>query len=404
MANVDDAFQVKKPRIEHPKGFRPGYHDKGTTGYVVTRPLDERPDGRDWSWVLEQWNLDPDLYEIEEPVEVRAWDQAIGAGEVRTAYYVKAKVRLKGSGETDPDYDSLIEWVRRRPRAKKPAPTGRQALVVCLSDWQLGKADGYGTAGTVKAVKALEKDLLSHARGLRAMGVDIRTLTVLGLGDLVEGCDGFYAMQPFTVELDRRAQIRIVKELLVSLLDAWAPHFEEVQVACVGGNHGENRKNGKAYTTFADNDDVAVFEHVRDMLTHNDTGRYEHFRWLIPDDQLSLSLDVEGTVVGLIHGHQAGNGKWPASRVWEWWRGQALGRRPVADSDVLCWGHFHQLNVRHDGGRWSIGVPTMDGGSRWFAENYGSESDAGTLTFVTSGGRVDHIRVLEGRGWDREPA
>lgn len=188
------------------------------------------------------------------------------------------------------------------------------------------------------------------------------------------------------------------------MLDLWAPHFEEIVCAAVGGNHGEERANGKSYTDFADNHDVAAVEDAMDQMRHNDDGRYDHIRWVIPDHQLSITVDIEGTIVGLAHGHQAGGGKYPDTRVWEWWKGQQMGRRLVADADCLVTAHFHTFTARNDYGRWHLQCPTLDGGSRWFAESYGSESTAGTLTFVTSGGKVDHIRVLEGRGWDREPA
>ena len=44
---------------------------------------------------------------------------------------------------------------------------------------------------------------------------------------------------------------------LIKALKEWSPMFKNVVVACGPGNHGENRKNGKAYTTFGDNFDVA---------------------------------------------------------------------------------------------------------------------------------------------------
>ena len=40
-------------------------------------------------------------------------------------------------------------------------------------------------------------------------------LTIVGLGDIVEGCEGFYDMQTFTVEYDLRRQKMIARRLLV---------------------------------------------------------------------------------------------------------------------------------------------------------------------------------------------
>ena len=48
-------------------------------------------------------------------------------------------------------------------------------MIVCLSDWQMGKRDGDGTKGIVARIE------------LRKSGVDLAHLYVVGLGDIVEG-------------------------------------------------------------------------------------------------------------------------------------------------------------------------------------------------------------------------
>jgi hypothetical protein len=67
-------------------------------------------------------------------------------------------------------------------------------------------------------------------------------------------------MQTFSVELDRRQQVKLVRRMLVTMLTEWGRLPVQMVVGCVPGNHGENRRGGKAFTTFEDNDDLAVFE------------------------------------------------------------------------------------------------------------------------------------------------
>ena len=67
--------------------------------------------------------------------------------------------------------------------------------VVCLADWQVGKGEGGGLEALVKRVN----------RVISAVELEIRLmkptrLLILGLGDLIEGCDGHYDMQTYSIE------------------------------------------------------------------------------------------------------------------------------------------------------------------------------------------------------------
>jgi len=125
-------------------------------------------------------------------------------------------------------------------------------------------------------------------------------LYVVGLGDMVEGCDGHYASQTFSVELDRRQQVRLVRRMLVELLSDWAKLVPTGVVGADPGNHGESRKNGKFFTTPEDNDDLATFEQAQEVLT---AAGFDNISWVIPDGDMTITLDVAGTVVSFAHGH-----------------------------------------------------------------------------------------------------
>jgi hypothetical protein len=80
-------------------------------------------------------------------------------------------------------------------------------MVVCLSDWQLGKADGDGVAGTIERIRrqaAAIRERIKREKPDR--------LVVVGMGDLVESCDGNYPSQRFTVEMDGVDVLEVFKQ------------------------------------------------------------------------------------------------------------------------------------------------------------------------------------------------
>jgi len=83
-------------------------------------------------------------------------------------------------------------------------------------------------------------------------------------------------------------------------------------------------------------DDVAIFEDLAEICVEN-PDVYGHVSFVIPRDELVVTLDMAGTTVALIHGHQV-RGK---GGVEAWWKGQALGRLPAGDADILINAHFH---------------------------------------------------------------
>lgn len=291
------------------------------------------------------------------------------------------------------DVDELLKVVQKWKPKKPPAPpvtppAGQPeartdyAFVVNLSDWQIGKGEGGGSAATVERVMALGPAVEARVKELRRSGRVISELVVHGLGDLVEGCDGFYAMQAFQADLDRRGQLKVTWRLLAELLKRWAPLAPKITVAAVAGNHGENRRNGKAYTTFADNDDLVVFEIVADVL--KGVPGFEHVKFMIPEDRLSLVHDVAGVWHGLAHGHQFSRGATASAKAADWWKAQAFGINAMMHAQILVSAHFHHFAATEysENGRTHFQTPAMDGGSQWYAAGGGGTASPGTLTYL----------------------
>lgn len=373
------AVNAKRERVSYPKGWEPGVAWDGSSGVLTTGPL-----GRDVKWddVLRVWDLDPELFEVIEPVQYRAWDAAIGNGEIRRSFYYKANIRSRGPISDRVDVEALLGAIRGRPTFTRPAMTP-VALVVVLSDWQIGKK---GTEATVGRIMALRDSVEIRIAELASVGRSVGELVVLGLGDIFEGCTGFYDMQEFEVELDRRDQEKLTRHLLVDLLTHWSTLVNRVVVAAIGGNHGENRKNGKAYTSFADNDDVAVFEVVAEILAANPA--YAHVSFVLPHEHLTLTLNVANVIVGIAHGHQV------KGTVEAWWKGQTFGRRALSDADILVTAHRHHFASTQHGSRIHFQAPTLDSGSQWFSETVGTDSIAGTLTFAIGPAGWSDLSIL----------
>lgn len=410
MSLLDDAREVagqhkiknaKKARQKHPTGWEPGINTE--TGEIVGQfdsPLSERDYSDAFSELLTLWGFDPALFTIEDDrVEVRTWTVSLGGGDLGTAWYYKAKIiRLRN---TEYDVDDLVKRIRGRKLVPSKEYGGEKAFVVLNADWQLGKRDGEGTEFTIQQIKNTIPEITKRYKDLRKQGHEISELHIYNLGDLIEGCVGHYPMQTFSVELSRREQVRLARELLTEQIMAWAKDFDRVLVVGVAGNHGENRdENGKTFTNLGDNDDVALVEQVAEAFDLAASLGAEHnVGFKIPGNELSFTLDVFGTIVGLTHGHvanmRATSGKNLAhSKVWDWWYGQMMGRQPVADADILITGHYHYLSLLRQGNRTALQAPPLDGGSEWFVDMHGLESHAAITTLLIGGG------TDEGRaGW-----
>lgn len=171
-----------------------------------------------------------------------------------------------------------------------------------------------------------------------------------------------------------------------------APLFDDVLLTAVGGNHGQaSRPQGKQLTDNADNDDVAVFEVVEEIVEGRDG--YDHVRFQLPNQDLDITVDVAGVPIGLAHGNQfTGGGKLSQGKALEWWKNQSFGLQNTSDARILVSSHFHHYSCVVHGVRTHFQSPALDGGSRWFRDSSGQDAPAGVLTF-----RVDASTTL---GWD----
>lgn len=377
------------PRRERQAEWRPGVIWDGSEGTITTGPMpgDDLPN---WDHVLKIWGLDPERFRVVEPVLFNVWGDPTGTMNRQW----KGKVVQRGADSAF-DVEPVLEEIRKHKPSKPSTTTGEGVWNVVLADWQIGKSEGGGSRGT--AARVLEKiEKVAHrATELRKMGRPIGTLQILWPGDSVEGCLGHYDIQTFSVDLDRREQVRVVRQLLIAALKRWAPLFPEVRVVAVGGNHGENRNaGGKAYTTLGDNDDLAVIEQVRDALQINPEV-YGHVTFILPNDHLTVTVETAGWILGLTHGHVARTSGSSESKLQRWYEKMAASKQPIGDADILVTGHYHHTRVADWGGCYWLQAPALDGGSEWWRLMGGGVSETGVLTFATyPNKRVADLEVL----------
>jgi hypothetical protein len=365
-------------RAGFPTGWEPQVVEGAEEAEAVSTVFESEPDE---VALLEGWRMDPDVWRIVEgTLLVNRWQT--GAGDWCHQYKAKLRRRISQRIDVDELLAGLGKW-------KAPVERdGTGTLVVCASDWQIGKADGDGTEGTVRRIVESGQRIVAHAKKVKPAQI-----VVVGMGDLIEGCDGHYASQTFTVELDRRQQVRVVRRLLRDWIVGLSRLGVPMVVSAVAGNHGENRKDGKAFTGPGDNDDVAVVEVLAEILAANPDA-FGHVAFHIPDDRLEVLLDVDGWRVGFHHGHVAGRGSTPQQKQQNWWKDHAFMQSLIGDADYLITGHYHHLSVVDHGPRVHFQCPAMDGGSRWWEDRGGGRSASGSLTFMVGESGWDGLRVL----------
>jgi len=375
---------------KHPKGFEPGvsYNPNTNTGHVISRPT-TNPDPT-FESLLQEWGWDPAEYEILGNLHVRTWDMNMGDGVKEQAWYYKADIR-KRDPEKDADLKQLISQIKKHKPFKKPPATKKGVgFFYFASDWQIGKSDGDGPQGTIDRVKLSLDRTIERLKELKKQGVNVHTIYIISLGDLIEGVTGFYPGQTHKVQLDRLEQITVCRRLFLEVITTLSKHAPRVIVGGVPGNHGQNRGRDKnVVTSELDNDDTNILVSCGDALSY---GPYKHVKFVIPDGH-HLTLDCQGTVIGFTHGHLSRGGSNPGDRLMNFWKGQSFGMQSLGDATILVSGHYHHLRTIQDGFRTWIQVPSLDA-STYFKEQFGTETINNVVTFTVDKNGWDNFKLV----------
>jgi len=343
--------------------------------------------GTDWDAVLRGFGLDPDIFEIvDDTVRMSKWQSSkrLENGDRDLIWLYSYKARFKRKNLTalpDKEIDDIRTYVQKwKSVAKTTAPISSEkgsTLVVCWADQQLGKSAGGGTDATVERIIDSYQATIQRVKDLRKIGRNIEKSAIVNMGEPVEGCDGNYASQLFTVELTQRQQLLLAIDLWAQGIRQLSPLAEEAEFISVLCNHGEwMRRGGKAITSDSDNAGGFLTDAVKRVLD----GRPEtdKLKWNIPHDEMITTSVLSGIKVAFTHGHKI------SGKEVEWLRGQSIKilREEGREPDIWVTAHRHHLQVQDFGPWYRFQCPSNDGGSKWYTDMSGNWSTPGTLTFL----------------------
>lgn len=369
--------QHSPQRKPYPDGWQPRCEvDDVDGGFVVSKPQPVAQ-ATDYVAVLDEFGLDPAQWSVERVRRSRwqrydgEWLEAVRLSILPARTAQAARV----------DLDALCRDIGRfRPKAMKSATESIGSFVAPLGDTQIGKVDGGGSEAAVPRILA---EIEHGAQRFRILTKRHHFAQVIlpQLGDCIEGNVSQGGAVVGRTDLGLTEMVRVYRRLLWAQVRAYATIAPKVLVPVVPGNHDESRR--APMTTATDSWAIEAASAVQDACTEN-PDLAERVRFVFPEhDELTVTIEASGTVLGFAHGHQFGRDPL------RWWSDQAGGRSPIGDADVLLSGHFHHLRVQDHGGRrlW-LQVPALDGGSSWFRHRKGQDSPSRAVTFWTADGRV----------------
>jgi len=387
--------QAKIPKTKVPDGWTPSFEwDEGTgEGKLVTDPKpSDSAAVKDWDQFLLDNGLDPEVFYVEgDTMKYRTWT---GIGGDKMVHY-SCTIKKKIPGGIDSELrDSLVKKINKFSSKAPKKSKGDGAFVTLFSDWQVGKNEGGGTDQLVQRVEVGVAETIQKFKQYQSNGMNLDEIVIASLGDIVEGCDGFYSQQTYSVEYDDRAQQKIATELMFQGIKEFSKLGVPVTVITVPGNHGENRKNGKSYTTFMDNKDLAVAYYV-DFAMRQNTSSFSHVQHIYPehiDDDICLTYNLHNNVLGFVHGHQfrSGGGAYVPAKAQAWHKNQKYGDYDIGYANILNFGHFHHYTFMEDPQQ-IIGAPALDGGSKWIEQTHGKLTKAGMLSYTVDKYGVNNL-------------
>ena len=335
----------------------------GDEGETVTGPMLPVKD----SDLLKEIGYDPD--EIEIVGNIMQWQKQQADGSWRVSYRFSHRKRSNHL-----DLPALYATSSKLPRkAIKPASEGRVTVVV-LADAQIGKTGSRGgTPELLERLADVRERLTEHLKERRPES------TVLAeAGDIFEGFNsGGNPM--FTNDLSLAQQMDVASTEILEFIKIMTPHGR-VDVMAVPSNHTQWRAGKQVLGR--PGDDLGMLCHKQVSKITDAAGIDAH--WHIPGmHDESVTHNVNGTVLGMVHGNQFSPGAGA-----KWWAGQQHGGQPIGSADILLSGHYHHLRIEPTGrnpytgrSKWWVQGPCLDNGSDWFRNLSGDDSDPGLLVF-----------------------
>lgn len=358
-----------------PENYRPRSEIDESGGFVVSSP---RLDGTsaDAREMLLEANLNPDEWVV---TSVRKSRWQIYNGEWLESYRLNLiPVGVANSDKLDVEAlcDHISKWKPKKPVGNI---SGDLAYMVVVSDQQIGKRVGdSGSEQIVERILLGVEYSVERIKELRKINRKIGTIVLALPGDHVEGIvsqNGKLQGQAAS-DLGITEQVRVGRRLLLAQIKALAPLCEELIVPVVNGNHDESTRQVVADP--ADGWNTEIASSVQDICSESPLLSHVKFRFPAKSHQ-TLAVNINGVMLGLFHGHQAGNNSNATEKYLD---GQSGGQTALGGCDLWVSGHYHNFRTMDYGNRFWAQAPTLDGGSDWFRDKTGKEAHPGMLTMV----------------------
>ncbi|MEV5068938.1 hypothetical protein MRBLMI12_000495 [Microbacterium sp. LMI12-1-1.1] len=331
----------------------------------------------EWLDDLRKDGFDPDDFETSHSHSV--WMQHTRDQVTKVLYANKfiARKRPQKVREALVSHAEVMEAIRTFHFIPSERAFQDAGFILMPTDLQTGKVDiAGGTAETAEQV------LTSFSKAAEIIKEERpRQVAMVDAGDVVENVFNTSA-QLGTNDRDLPHQVVEAMALMQKGIQMLAPHCSDLRYAAVSSNHGAFRVGPKAPAGDAHADYGIAVAKLLGIALELNPAAFGHVTVQVPKPHMeSLAFDIAGTRIGAVHSHQASS----ADKISEWWKGQALGRLPVADADFLLAGHWHSLRVQQAGdGRWIFVGPSSDRGSSWFTNLKGDQATSGMLSFFTA--------------------
>ena len=406
-SDVPEAARAERQQV--PQGWSPrAEYDSVDGGYIVSPAWETGQPEPSEVELLAERGMDPQRWTVTS-VRYSEWEQSKrlenGDRDVITLHAKRVNIApcVRGTGVQDRDLVALFQQVRGGVSASvalrahaAPSNGAPGVFVHAGGDYQLGKTDGDGVDGTVQRfMDAMDygRERLAWLRTRHA----IDTIALPHLGDCIEGYVSQGGRNSKRTAYATSEQVDLLIHLLCEQVAHYAPLADRIVVPIIPGNHDEEARNPDglehhSWATFA-------AKQLRRTLRMAGSA-YDHVRIVTPPaGELTLTLDLGGVATTMLHGHQHGPGK-----AHQWWKDQHHGMQLAGESTLLLEAHHHHLTVEQPGIRTALGIPALEGESRWWRHRKGEQSPPGMVTMLVGEHLGRPVRFTDGltvrTGWD----